>query len=163
MRSRWVLGLATAYLLFAFLIVMTWYFPRYAAYIPKWFQDWMYPIDKTNMDVLRFAHFIALAVVTVRFIPADWPGLRSPWLKPMILCGQHSLEIFCLSILLSALGHFVLSEYNSGIAMQLAVNAVGIGAMCLTARLIDWYKTMDRIPMLQPALAGRRRDDNAAE
>ena len=29
----------------------------------------MYPIDKTNMDVLRFAHFIALAVVTVRFIP----------------------------------------------------------------------------------------------
>ena len=73
MQSRWVLGIAAAYLLFAFLIVMTWYFPRYAVYIPKWFQDWMYPIDKTNMDVLRFAHFVALAVVTVRFIPADWP------------------------------------------------------------------------------------------
>src|SRR3954470_19935548 len=73
MQSRWVLGIAAAYLLFSFLVVMTWYFPRYAAYIPKWFQDWMYPIDKTNMDVLRFAHFIALAVVTVRFIPVHWP------------------------------------------------------------------------------------------
>ena len=35
----------------------------------------MYLIDKeTNMDVLRFVHFIALAVMTVRFIPVDWPG-----------------------------------------------------------------------------------------
>ena len=29
-----VLGLAAAYLLFSFLIVMTWYFPRYAVLIP---------------------------------------------------------------------------------------------------------------------------------
>src|SRR5436853_338101 len=83
-------------LLVAFLVVMTWYFPRYAVYIPKPVQDWMYPIDKTNMDVLRFVHFLALAVLTVRFIPVDWPGLKSPLLRPMILCGQHSLEIFCL-------------------------------------------------------------------
>jgi inner membrane protein involved in colicin E2 resistance len=89
--------------------------------------------------------------------------LTSPAARPVLACGRQSLEIFCLSILLSALGHFVLSEYNSGLSMQLAVNLVGIATMCLTARLIDWYKTMDRIPMLQPALAGRRRDDNAAE
>ncbi len=40
--------------------------------------EWMYPIDKTNLDVLRFAHFLALAAVTVRFIPRDWPALKSP-------------------------------------------------------------------------------------
>ncbi len=94
LRSRAVLGLAAAYLIFAFLVVMTWYFPRWAVLIPKWFQDWMYPIDKTNMDVLRFVHFIALAVITVRFIPVDWPWLKSKYFRPMILCGQHSLEIF---------------------------------------------------------------------
>ena len=44
----------------------------------------MYPIDKTNLDVLRFAHFLALAVVTVRFVPRDWPGLKSPILQPAI-------------------------------------------------------------------------------
>jgi len=41
-------------------------------------------------------YFVALAIVTVRFIPADWPYLTSRWFRPMILCGQHSLEIFCL-------------------------------------------------------------------
>ena len=25
--------------------------------------EWMYPIDKTNLDVLRFVHFLSLAVV----------------------------------------------------------------------------------------------------
>ena len=34
-RSRWVLGLATAYLLFSFLIVMTWYFPRLCGLHPE--------------------------------------------------------------------------------------------------------------------------------
>jgi hypothetical protein len=64
-----------------------------------------------------------------------------------VLCGQQSLEIFCLGILLSALGHFVLSEYESGIVIQLLVNLAGILAMCLTARMLDWYKTMGRMPM----------------
>jgi len=142
-RSRWVLGLAAAYLLFSFLIVMTWYFPRLAVHIPKWFQDWMYPIDKTNMDVLRFAHFIALAIVTVRFIPVDWPGLKSAWLKPMILCGQHSLEIFCLGIFLSFLGHFVTSEFSRSMGMQVLISVLGILVMIGVAWLITWYKDIE--------------------
>ena len=72
----------------------------------------MYPIDKNNLDMLRFLHFLALAIVTVRFIPIDWPGLKSRWLRPAILCGQHSLEIFCLGIFLSFIGHFVTSEIS---------------------------------------------------
>ena len=35
--------------------------------------------------------------------------------------------------------------------MQLAVNAAGIVTMVLTAKMIDWYRTMDRMPMPQPA------------
>ena len=142
-RSRWVLGIATAYLVFAFLIVMTWYFPRYAAYIPKWFQDWMYPIDKTNMDILRFAHFVALAVITVRFIPADWPYLKSPILRPMIICGQHSLEIFCVGIALSFLGHFITSEISRSIGIQILISALGILVMISVAWLLSWYKGIE--------------------
>ena len=78
----------------------------------------MYPIDKTNLDVLRFAHFLALAALTVRFIPRDWPVLRSPWLRPAILCGQHSLEIFCLGVFLAFAAHFVMVEFYGGTAMQ---------------------------------------------
>ena len=63
--SRLVLGLAAAYLVFAFAIALTWYVPHIAVYVPRWLAEWMYPIDKTNLDVLRFAHFLALAALTV--------------------------------------------------------------------------------------------------
>src|SRR5258707_11702166 len=56
----------------------------------------MYPIDKTNLDVLRFLHFLSMAVLTVRLVPSNWSLLQSRWLFPAIVCGQHSLEIFCL-------------------------------------------------------------------
>ena len=75
----------------------------------------MYPIDKTNLDVLRFAHFLALAAMTVRFIPRDWPGLNRRWLRPAILCGQHSLEIFCLGVFLAFAAHFVMVEFSGGV------------------------------------------------
>jgi hypothetical protein len=72
----------------------------------------------------------------------------------LILCGQQSLEVFCLGILLSALGHFVLSEYSSTIVTQFAVNVAGVVALCLTAKMIAWYKTMGRLP--QAAATGSR-------
>src|SRR5947208_5916741 len=59
-QSRRVLGAAAACLLFSFLVVMTCYFPRSAFHIPTWLELWMYPIDMTNLAVLRFADFIAL-------------------------------------------------------------------------------------------------------
>ena len=116
LRSPVTLGLAVAYLLFAFAVTLTWHFPRLAIFVPHWLGDWMYPIDKTNLDVLRFAHFLALAVITVRFVPRDWPALQSPWLRPAIMCGQHSLEIFCLGVFLAFAAHFVMVEVYDGIA-----------------------------------------------
>ena len=94
--------------------------------LPKRLEQWMYPIDKTDLDVLRFAHFLALAAITVRFLPRDWPGLKSRWLKPVILCGQHSLEIFCLGVFLAFAGHFILAEVGGGAAMHALISLCGI-------------------------------------
>ena len=88
--------------------------------MPRRLEQWMYPINKTDLDVLRFAHFLALAAITVRFLPKDWPGLKSLWLRPLILCGQHSLEIFCLGVFLAFAGHFVLAEVSGGAVHALA-------------------------------------------
>jgi hypothetical protein len=142
-RSRAVLALSIAYLLFSFAIVMTWYFPRYDHYVPQWLADWMYPIDKTNLDVLRFAHFLALAALTVRFVPYDWPGLKFYLFRPAILCGQHSLEIFCAGVFLAFAAHFVLVEVSDDFLMQIVVSAFGIAAMIATAALISWYKKIE--------------------
>jgi len=139
-RSRATLGVAVAYLLFAFLITLTWYFPRYGHYVPRWLADFMYPIDKMNLDPLRFAHFLALAVLTVRFIPRDWPPLKSDLLRPLVVCGRHSLEIFCLGVFLAFAGHFFLVEVSDRLGAQVLVSALGIAAMSATAGLLSWYK-----------------------
>jgi hypothetical protein len=103
----------------------------------------MYPIDKVNLDVLRFAHFLALAALTVRFVPRDWPALQSRWLWPAILCGQHSLEIFCLGVFLAFAAHFIMIEMLGGVFMQLLLSVAGISVMVATAALISWYKRME--------------------
>src|ERR1700732_3523602 len=143
LQSRTVLAAALAYLALAFVIALTWYVEPLGRLVPNWLSEWMYPIDKTNLDVLRFAHFLALAAVTVRFVPPDWPGLKSPILQPAIRCGQHSLEIFCLGVFLAFAGQFVISEYSGGPLVQVGISFVGIIIMIATANLISWYKVIE--------------------
>jgi hypothetical protein len=143
LRSPVVLSICVAYLLFAFAITLTWYIEPLGRLVPLWLSSWMYPIDKTNLDVLRFAHFLALAAVTVRFVPRDWPALKSPYLAPAIRCGQHSLEIFCLGVFLAFAGQFIISEWSGGPLIQIIISLVGILIMIATANLISWYKHME--------------------
>ncbi len=140
LSSPVTLWICIAYLFASFCVTMTWYVPQLGHVLPRRLEQWMYPIDKTDLDVLRFAHFLALAAVTVRFLPKDWPGLKSRWLKPMILCGQHSLEIFCLGVFLAFAGHFILAEVAGGAALHALISLGGILIMCGMAWVISWYK-----------------------
>ena len=151
LQSRITLGVAVAYLLFAFVITLTWYLPGMGQYVPHWLEQLIYPIDKVNLDALRFAHFLALAVVTVRFIPREWPVLKSRWLWAPIVCGQHSLEIFCLGVFLSFAAHFAMVEISGAIWMQLLLSALGIIVMVAVAGLLTWYKRAEgRSPGSRP-------------
>lgn len=143
LRSPITLWIAITYILFSLGVVMTWHFPRLGFLVPRWLGDWMYPIDKVNLDVLRFAHFLALATVTVHFVRVDWPGLKTVWLRPAILCGQHSLEIFCLGVFLAFAAHFIMIEIYGGILMQIVLSVAGILIMVATAALISWYKKIE--------------------
>src|ERR1700684_766880 len=140
LASPITLWICFAYLLFSFLVTLTWYVPQLSPFMPRRLEQWMYPISKTDLDVLRFAHFLALAAITVRFLPKDWPGLKSPWLRPLILCGQHSLEIFCLGVFLAFAGHFVLAALSGGTGLHFIISIPGILIMSAAAWLFSWYK-----------------------
>jgi hypothetical protein len=147
--TRWInspvlIGLAVAYLAFAFSIAMTWYFPRLGVFVPRFVGEAIYPIDKTNLDVLRILHFLSLAVVTVRLVPKNWPALKSPFFWPAIVCGQHSLGIFCLGVFLSFAGHFVFTEVSDRVLTQVIVSISGIAIMVAAAILISWYRVIER-------------------
>ncbi len=136
-QSRLALAVAVAWIAFAFVIVMTWHISYLEALIPKWMIKAIYPIDKTDLDMLRLTHFLAVAVVVTRYVPRDWTALGSKWLRPLILCGQHSLPIFCFSVFLSFGAHWILMQYTRGVWEQLVVSASGILIMVAAAWLLD--------------------------
>ena len=146
LSSPIVFWLAVAYLSAAFALTMTWYFPQLEAFVPGWLAYWIYPINKTDFDILRFAHFLALAVVGLHFVPANWPGLRSPWAQPLILCGQYSLQIFALGVALSFAGYALLMELDAGVALHFIVGAAGILILYGVARTFTWYKRVTAAP-----------------
>ena len=140
LSSPITLWVSFAYLVAAFCVTLTWYFPQLEHALPYWLEQLIYPISKTDLDVLRFAHFLALAVIAVHFVPAGWPGLQSRWLWPMILCGQNSLEIFCLGVALGFTGYFVLMELSAGLVLHVLIGICGILIMSAVAWLLSWSK-----------------------
>jgi hypothetical protein len=109
---------------------------------PGLFLKELWPVNKNNLSPIRLVTFFAIVFIVSTLVPPNIKFLHSPIAKPFIRCGQQSLEIFCFGILLSALGHFLLSEYNSALLTQLAVNVAGVLALFLTAKMISWYKIM---------------------
>ena len=140
LSSNITMWVCIAYLVAAFFVTLTWHLPQLSFLLPKRLEQWMYPISKTDLDVLRFAHFLALAALTVRFLPRDWSGLKSVWLRPLILCGQHSLEIFCLGVFLAFAGHFILVEISGGAGLHFLISVAGVVIMSGMAWVISWYK-----------------------
>ena len=162
-RSLRVLYPIAAVLFVGSVIVrVSWTLHTFWESVPPLLLKELWPADKTDLSPVRLIPFFALVVLVAARVPPTARFLSSPWLRPLVICGQQSLEIFCVGILLSALGHFVIGEYSARIPIQLAVNAAGIAIMIGTARIIDWYKRMDRLPVLQPAVA-RARGEGSAE
>jgi hypothetical protein len=140
LSSRSVLWVSIAYLLASFCVTMTWYFPQLDGLIPRSVEQWIYPINKTDFDILRFAHFLALAALAWRFVPGGWPGLQWRLLMPLILCGQHSLQIFCLGVALAFAGYVFLTETSAGLVLHVVIGLIGIAVMSAMASLLTWYK-----------------------
>jgi len=124
---------------------------------PAFFLRQLWPVNKGNLAPIRLVSFFALFVLVAHWVPPQARFLRAAAARPVVLCGSHSLEIFCLSILLSALGHFLMSEIATGLSMQVAVNVVGVCAMCLTAALLDWYRRWQQVPLTPAVPAGSER------
>jgi hypothetical protein len=151
---------ALAWILFAFLVVMSWHFAILGWWIPAWLNKIIYPIDKTDLDMFRFTHFLALALIVSRYVPHNWAALTSKWLRPMVMCGQHSLPIFCFGVFLSFAAHWVLMQYTRGVWEQLVISAAGILVMIGIAWLLD---RADKVPDLFVDAAEIERSKAALE
>jgi hypothetical protein len=144
LRSNVLFALCAAYLAGAMIYHLSGPFPWLLPNLPEWAM--ILPLDKTNLSLLRLSHFLALALVVVRLVPMDAAFLHAPWARPVILCGQHSLEVFCAGVFLSLTAHFVLQEVSGRILAQVVVSFLGIGLMIMLALALEWYRAIERRP-----------------
>ncbi len=143
-RSRPVLVLAVLYLLFGLIIALSWRIKPLEALIPQALTQLHSPSDKSNLDPLRLLHFLAVAVLAAWLLPRNWRRLKTPVMRSAIRCGQNSLPIYCLGVLLSFASHTALLNISSGLAMQIALSIGGIVAMIVSATLLNMINIKPR-------------------
>ncbi|EKS31764.1 OpgC domain-containing protein [Afipia clevelandensis] len=145
-RSPAIISICFVYLGFALLMTVAGHVGPLGKLIPEGLLGAFNPNDKTNLAPYRVLHFVALAVLVVRFLPFGWPGLTSRWLRPLIICGQRSLEVFCVGVFLSFVGHFLLELISDSLLAQIIVSVSGIALMTAVAYYRSWSKDLDRQP-----------------
>jgi hypothetical protein len=139
--SRTVLVLAVLYLAFSLIIALSWSIKSLGPLVPQTLMNLLFPVDKSNLSPLRLLHFLALAILAKRLLPHasphTWRGLMAPVMRGAMRCGESSLPIFCLGVLLSLASHLALLDISDGIAMQIALSLVGILIMIVAAMLLS--------------------------
>jgi hypothetical protein len=144
-RRRTVTALAVLYLLFAAFIALSWHYNSLERLIPDWFARQIYPIDKTNIDILRFVHFLALAWIIRLLVRPNARFLKWHIFQPIRRCGEHSLQIFCLGTFLAVTAQIIVARYEDSIVAQVLVSLVGLAIMSLTAYAASWFKAQARV------------------
>lgn len=129
-------------------LALSWKWPTlHNALMPGWLGNLIYPVDKTNLAPVRLAHFLALAYCTASVIrEGEW---LHHWLSRQIaMMGRHSLEIFCLSVVLAPLVDMVNALNGDRFAGQLLTALIGVGLMLAFS---NWLTLSKRLR--QPAAA----------
>jgi hypothetical protein len=140
-RWRWPVSIAAfLYLCFAAFIALSWHYNSLESLIPDIVARQIYPIDKTNVDILRFLHFLAIAWFVRLAIPPDAPFLRWRLLEPLRRCGEHSLQIFCVGTFLALSAQIVDAHFDGSLLSQIVVSFLGIAIMTAFAYAATWFK-----------------------
>jgi hypothetical protein len=85
--------------------------------------------SKLRLHPLRLLNFLALAQVVAWSCPASSWVARQRWLKPLVSCGMHSLEVFCLGVLLNYVGALVIIPRVTAIPLHISVPAYDVIGM----------------------------------
>ncbi|MGE5539032.1 MAG: OpgC family protein [Gemmatimonas sp.] len=100
--------------------------------------------DRVGVALVRLANLCAAAYLVAITVRADSPWLTGRWASPLVLCGRHSLQVFCAGVGASLLGIVAVRTYGEGLAVQLAVNGGGLAAMLVAAWLAEGRRVTAR-------------------
>ena len=143
-RSRVVLVVGLAYLLFAAVMTLSGLIPELQNVVAARPVRSLQPERQDQSGALslpasRHRDHPGRAVHTDRCA-----GLQAAIWKPLIKCGQQSLEVFAVGIYLAFIGYFVLTTTSDGIIAQLLVGITGIAIMTAVAYYRSWSKRVEK-------------------
>jgi len=142
LANRWLLWAAVVIAVAGLFLRVNWTLHWLYDPVPALFAKSLWPLmSKSDLSPLRFVNTLALALLVARLIKPQARFLASRFATPFVMCGRHSLHIFCLGILLSVVGHLVVNELFGGVVLQATVTVAGIGIMIAVAGLMDWFAT----------------------
>ena len=72
---------------------------------------------------------------------------------PFVTMGRQALTVFFTGMLLAHAGGIAFALTGTGLAQQIAVNAVGLGGIYTAARVAAWLKGRSRAPASATATA----------
>jgi hypothetical protein len=125
------------------LLWAVWPYPEIEARILATAARTLISVDKEGLHPMRLLSILALAWLVARLVAKDAAWLRSNAARPFIICGQHSLPVFCVGIFLSFLARLAMEEVD-GWAVMAGVNLLGSAAMVGVGALAAWYKQKGR-------------------
>ncbi len=151
--------LAAGLVVFGLLLLwLVWPYPDIETRMPPVAASILLSVDKEGLHPMRLCSILALAWLVSRTVPAGARWLRSWAARPFILCGQHSLAVFCAGIFLSFLGRLAMEERPDWF-VQALVNLLGAVALVAVGALAAWYRQKGR--MARAALPAPKHTGNA--
>jgi hypothetical protein len=158
LSSKWLFIAAAVIAIAGFLIRLNWTLHLFYDPIPSLFAKYLWlSLSKTNMSPFRLVNVLAAVLVVATLVPRQARFLAHWGSWPLIVCGRHSLHIFCLGILLSAIGHWIINEFYGGFLLQTVVVVAGIAIMTAVAIFMDWFsgrRSEKRRPVPQSSATG---------
>ena len=97
--------------------------------------------DGDKEGLLRLFNFLAIAYVVASYIRPGAPLLSRFWARPLIWCGQHSLEVFCLGAVLSYVCTVYFQAMHPKLVLQVAANLVGIALLIGVGGLLTLWRS----------------------
>ena len=125
------------------LVWLVWPYPEVESRIPSTAARVLISVDKEGLHPMRLLSILALAWLVSRVVQSNARWLQWRATRVVILCGQHSLPVFCAGIFLSFLARLAMEEH-SGWWVQALVNTTGGIALVSVAAVASWYKRKGR-------------------
>ncbi|MBS3964532.1 MAG: OpgC domain-containing protein [Methylomonas sp.] len=106
--------------------------------ITAWREHWLMLLDKSQLGILRYLHFLAMAYLIRLWMLRHPAWLHNRFVGTLITLGQQSLPMFMLGTCLSFVGGMLLDREQANLINSAPVNLAGIAIMLLVAQTLKW-------------------------